>query len=134
MDNDLNNITSLIQNISIDNDINFQKPFLKWVGGKTQIIDKIINFIPKKINTYYEPFVGGGSVLLSLLNKCEIGEINIKKFIISDKNCVLINLYIDVKKNVKKLMKIVDKYAYQYNSKNNIKSKEKFSNGIIFIS
>ena len=44
-----------------------QKPFLKWVGGKTQIIDKIINKFPKKMNNYHEIFLGGGSVLLALL-------------------------------------------------------------------
>ena len=45
-----------------------QKPFLKWVGGKTQIIDKIISKIPKEINNYHELFLGGGSVLLAVLS------------------------------------------------------------------
>ncbi|WP_230588037.1 DNA adenine methylase [Metamycoplasma hominis] len=38
------------------------KPFVKWAGGKTQILDKLLNFIPKKFNNYYEPFIGGGFI------------------------------------------------------------------------
>mgnify|MGYP006417984541 CR=1 FL=1 len=45
-----------------------QKPFLKWVGGKTQIIDKVLSKFPKEIENYYELFLGGGSVLLALLS------------------------------------------------------------------
>ena len=55
-----------------------QKPFLKWVGGKTQILDKILSKIPKEMNNYHEPFVGGGSVLLAVLSMKERGEIKIK--------------------------------------------------------
>ena len=43
------------------------KPILKWVGGKTQIIDKLIPNFPVEINNYRETFLGGGSILLTLL-------------------------------------------------------------------
>ena len=59
------------------------KPFLKWAGSKKQIIDIITSKIPTKINTYYEPFVGGGSVPLALLTEMIRGEREIKKMIIS---------------------------------------------------
>jgi len=49
------------------------KPFLKWAGGKGQLIDEIEKFYPfdKKINKYAEPFIGGGAVLFDILNKFE---------------------------------------------------------------
>ena len=42
------------------------QPFVKWAGGKRQIMDKLLEFKPKKFRHYYEPFVGGGAFLLEL--------------------------------------------------------------------
>lgn len=47
-------------------EFNNQKPFLKWAGGKTQLIPSLLKFIPKKFNTYIEPFVGGGALFFQL--------------------------------------------------------------------
>ena len=44
------------------------KPFLKWVGGKTQILDEVLARFPRTMRDYHEPFVGGGSVLLAFLS------------------------------------------------------------------
>lgn len=71
------------------------KPFLKWVGGKTQLLEDINRLKPKNIKTYYEPFVGGGSVFLNLQPK---------KIIINDYNSELINTYNVVKNNVDELI------------------------------
>lgn len=63
------------------------KPFLKWVGGKTQIIEKIIETFPKTMNNYHEPFLGGGSVLLAFLDKLKEGHVKLQgKVYASDKN------------------------------------------------
>ena len=62
------------------------KPVLKWAGGKRQIMDDIFSLFPSKINIYYEPFLGGASVFLRLLEKCENNEIIVNKFVLNDKN------------------------------------------------
>jgi len=59
------------------NKISFPKPVLKWVGGKTQIVDKLIKDFPVEINNYREIFLGGGSVLLTLLSYVKEGIIKI---------------------------------------------------------
>lgn len=75
------------------------KPFVKWAGGKTQLLDKIKDRIPNSINNYYEPFVGGGAVLF---------ELGLHNAYISDINQELINVYSCIKENVDVLMKELD--------------------------
>ena len=72
-------------------------PFVKWVGGKRQIMPSIIGLLPKKISTYnyIEPFVGGGAVLFQL---------EPKKAVINDFNSELINVYEIVKNNLEELI------------------------------
>ena len=66
------------------------KPLLKWVGGKTQILNQVLAEFPRTIENYYEPFLGGGSVLLGLLSS----DIQVKgKIYASDVNPTLINFY-----------------------------------------
>ena len=60
------------------------KPFVKWAGGKRQIIDKLKKYAPEDFNTYFEPFVGGGALLF---------ELSPKKAVINDYNKELINVY-----------------------------------------
>ena len=60
------------------------KPFVKWAGGKRQIIKDLLHYSPDEFNTYYEPFVGGGALLF---------ELSPKKAVINDSNKELINVY-----------------------------------------
>ena len=87
------------------------KPFLKWAGGKGQLIDEIEKFYPfdKKINKYAEPFIGGGAVLFDILNKYEL-----EKIYISDVNKELVNCYVAIKENVHKLIKKLRKIEDEF--------------------
>ena len=60
------------------------KPFVKWAGGKRQIIKELIKLAPLEYSTYYEPFVGGGALLF---------ELSPKKAVINDYNEELMNVY-----------------------------------------
>ena len=93
------------------------KPFLKWVGGKTQIIEAVLDNFPSTINNYYEPFVGGGSVLLALLHRVKIGRIKLHGTIYaSDLNAHLISLYTQIKNEPEVLIREASLLAEEYNS------------------
>ena len=95
----------------------YQKPFLKWVGGKTQIIDTIISKIPKDINNYHELFLGGGSVLLAVLSLQKQNKITIKNKIYAyDINRSLIRVYKDIQTNKDELYKYIEYYINEYDN------------------
>ena len=97
------------------NDSRIQKPFLKWVGGKTQILDDIISKIPKKINNYHEPFLGGGSVLFAILCLQQGKKITITNNIYAyDVNKDLINVYKHIQNNKDKLYTLIEYYINEY--------------------
>ena len=80
------------------------KPFVKWAGGKTQLLPDIESLFPTDFRdrniTYVEPFVGGGSVLFWLLQHYP----NIQHAVINDVNAKLINVYRVIKAKPKKLI------------------------------
>jgi len=89
------------------------KPFLKWAGGKTQLLGSIQTHFPySKENefVYIEPFVGSGAVLFWVLNNYP----NIQNAIINDINTDLINTYNIVKTDVKRLVKILKEWESEY--------------------
>ena len=77
------------------------KPFVKWAGGKNGLINSLISFIPKKFNSYFESFVGGGALFFYLKN---LNILNSKKIYLNDKNTELINAYKQIKINPNKLL------------------------------
>lgn len=94
------------------------KPFIKWVGGKTQLLDNISKKYPaelgKSINKYCEPFIGGGAVLFDILSKYNLTEI-----MINDINPELINTYIQIRDNVHNLivkLKTLQEMYWKYDS------------------
>ena len=89
------------------------KPFIKWVGGKGQLLSEINKLYPvelgKNINKYAEIFLGGGAVLFDILSKYKLDEVYI-----SDKNLELINTYKSIRDNVDILIKSLKGMEEQY--------------------
>lgn len=77
------------------------KPVVKWVGGKRQLLSEIEKYIPEKISTYYEPFLGGGAIFFHLQEE---------KAIVNDINEELINLYQVIKDDVEELIQDLKKH------------------------
>jgi DNA adenine methylase len=97
--------------------IKLQKPFLKWVGGKTQIINTVMEKFPSTMHNYHEPFIGGGSVLLALLTLKNAGDVEITGGIYAyDLNERLINLYKFIQTEHVELHKKVSYYMNVYDS------------------
>ena len=94
------------------------KPFIKWVGGKGQLLSEINKLYPvelgKNINKYAEIFIGGGAVLFDILSKYKLDEVYI-----SDKNLELINTYKSIRDNVDILIKSLKEMEEQYIPLNN---------------
>jgi len=92
-----------------------QKPFLKWVGGKTQIIDNLLTKIPREMDNYHELFLGGGSVLLAVLSLQKQGKIVIKNKIYAyDLNSTLINLFKHIQMAKDELYNYISLYMKEY--------------------
>ncbi len=118
----LENEKTIIENKEVNKDIKItkhkiQKPFLKWVGGKSQIINDIISKLPNEMNNYHELFLGGGSVLLAVLSLQKQKKIIIKNKIYAyDINSVLINVYKNIQNNKEELYKLINLYIKEYDS------------------
>jgi DNA adenine methylase len=97
-------------------------PILKWVGGKRQLLDTLIPLLPKQINTYCEPFVGGGAMLFHLQPK--IAYIN-------DINIELMGVYQAIKNDVESLITELQNFKNEpdffYAVRDWDRSKEKYS-------
>ncbi len=85
------------------------EPFLKWAGGKSQLLRQFEALFPKKFNNYLEPFVGGGAVFFYLYNT---GRLKDKKIILIDSNEELINCFLVIEENVEKLISILRSNKY----------------------
>lgn len=102
------------------------KPFVKWAGGKRQIIDKLKEYIPEEYGTYYEPFVGGGALLF---------ELSPKDAVINDSNKELMNVFNCIKDEEKftKMCSELNRYEtshcedFYYEIRNIDRDKKKFT-------
>lgn len=95
----------------------YTKPLLKWVGGKSQIIDKVISSFPATMNNYHEIFLGGGSVLIAFLENVNNKKIAINGNVYAyDLNNKLINMYLNIQKNPDEVIKELEILKTEYNS------------------
>lgn len=117
------------ENINVAEDLFYEyrigaKPFLKWVGGKRQLLDQFGELYPtelklKKIQNYYEPFVGGGAVFFDVLQSYEV-----ENAYLYDINDELILAYKVIQKDVQKLIEFLDRYEKSYKKLSEKKQKE----------
>lgn len=97
------------------------KPFVKWVGGKGQLLEEIRKKYPLQIEKYCEPFVGGGAVLFDVLQKFQPKEV-----LINDINKELINTYFQVKNHCEELIEYLNELQSQYRNFTQEEKKELF--------
>lgn len=83
-------------------------PFVKWAGGKTQLLQQLHECIPDHFDRYFEPFLGGGALFFYLISmKSNIAYL-------SDINSELVNSYNIVKNNVEQLIPLLNQHGTEY--------------------
>lgn len=105
------------------------KPFLKWAGGKTQLLPTIDSFLPRdfaveKDVTYIEPFIGGGAMLFHMLAKYP----NIKRAVINDINSRLIGVYKVVRDNPRDLIDVLKSLDSSFKALRHHEDRKEFYN------
>ena len=85
------------------------KPFVKWAGGKRQLLTELEKNFPKKFGTYFEPFLGGGAVLFDLLAK----KPNLKCSV-SDLNSDLVLAYVTIRDKLGRLIESLENHSKNY--------------------
>jgi DNA adenine methylase len=98
--------------------------FLKWAGGKRRLIEQIDPYIPKSINAYFEPFLGGGSMFFYIKQKY-----NPRRCVISDINQDLIETFKAVRDNPEKLIKYLKSFKKKLSEKHYYQIREQFNKG-----
>jgi len=86
------------------------RPFLKWAGGKNQLIAQYIPYFPQKFEAYYEPFLGGGAVFFYLSRSRSIFQ-----SVLTDINSELINTYCCIRDNVEQLILLLKEHQVRHN-------------------
>ena len=102
------------------------KPFLKWAGGKGQLLPQLDGLLPKELTshdfTYIEPFVGGGAMFFHMLQRFP----NVKKAVINDINPHLITAYRVIQTSATKLIERLSELEEQYFSQGNEEKQKAF--------
>ncbi len=89
--------------------LSLPKPFVKWAGGKRQLIPEIEKHLPEKFGSYFEPFLGGGALLFHLLSENQ----NLRGYV-SDLNSDLVLAYVTIRDKIDDLLKSLEKHSENY--------------------
>ncbi len=95
------------------------RPILKWAGGKTRLVARIVSRLPAQIDTYYEPFVGGAAVFFALAS-----EKRFKRAVLGDKNRDLIDVYKGVKADVEAVIVLLRDYTRRHDQRTYYQTRE----------
>ena len=98
------------------------KPFLKWVGGKRQLLPEIRSFVPSQVSRYVEPFMGGAAVFFDLMPE---------KAVLNDINTELVNCFNVVKQFPQELIQDLRKHKYNIEYYNKIRSLDREKGGLL---
>jgi DNA adenine methylase len=83
-------------------------PFLKWAGGKRQLLTRILGSVPERMGTYYEPFVGGGAVFFGLVARGR----RFRRAVLGDANEELIRCYQAIRDDVAGVIRVLGRHRY----------------------
>jgi DNA adenine methylase len=85
------------------------RPILKWAGGKSRLVSRIVQRLPEHIDTYYEPFVGGAAVFFALASQHRF-----KRAVLGDLNRDLVDVYKGVKEDVDAVIQLLEGYRRRH--------------------
>ena len=88
-------------------DRNVPRPFLKWAGGKTQLVDRLVQHMPPVFGTYHEPFLGSGALFFRLYR-----EQRLRRATLSDVNTELIDTYIAIRDKVLEVTRLLADFPH----------------------
>jgi DNA adenine methylase len=94
-------------------------PFLKWAGGKRQLLPRILQLVPARIDTYYEPFVGGGAVFFALAARGRF-----RRAVLGDANAELVICYQAVQQDVDGVIAALRKYRNDHDEYYRVRAKD----------
>jgi len=86
------------------------KPFIKWAGGKGQLVSELLDRTPADFDSYHEPFMGGAALFFALYRQ---GKLNGKKIFLSDINQELVDTYASIRDRVETVIRHLRKHKYE---------------------
>ncbi len=89
--------------MALESEIDGRRPFIKWAGGKRQLLSSLLRYAPRDAATYFEPFVGGGALFFALRpNRAVLADVNER----------LVRTYRGVRNNVEEVIKLLKGYPH----------------------